>query len=75
MVILKNKNNGMYYLILSKNNNIIEVVNINDNRDYFYFKLDEEACPFIYYRIISVEEFEIYKNKIQDIKNIAASFD
>ena len=36
VTILKNKNNGMYYLILSKNNNIIEVVNINDNRDYFY---------------------------------------
>lgn len=44
-------------------------------KDTFYFELEENNCPFKYYRILSKEEYDIYQKKIQDLKDLAAMFD
>lgn len=75
MVILKNKNNNKYYLILSREGNVIEIVNINDMKDLYYFELDKEQSLFDYYRILSKQEFDIYLKKIQEFKDLVAMFD
>ena len=75
MTILKNENNKKYYLIIDRNENIIEVVNINNMGDTFYFELEKEHCPFKYYRILSKEEYDIYLSKIKELKEMIAMFD
>ena len=57
MVILKNTNNQNYYLIVGREDNIVELVNINDFMDIFYFELDDNS-PFEYYRILQKEEYD-----------------
>ena len=52
-------NNGNYYLIIDRNDNVIELVNINDIGDTFYFELEKKYCPFEYYRVMSKEEYNI----------------
>lgn len=74
MTILINENNNEYYLIISKDNNIIELVNINDLGDTFYFELESDGCPFKYYRILSKEEFDIYLSKIKELKDMVLMF-
>ena len=73
MTILKNENSEKYYLIINREENIIEVVNINNMGDTFYFEL-ENVCPFKYYRMLSKEEYDIYLKKIQDLKDTIALF-
>ena len=73
MTILKNENSEKYYLIINREGNIIEVVNINNMGDTFYFEL-ENVCPFKYYRMLSKEEYDIYLKKIQDLKDTIALF-
>lgn len=60
ITILINENNNEYYLVINKDNNIIELVNINDLSDTFYFEIEEDVCP---YRILSKEEYNIYLKK------------
>ena len=74
MVILKDLNNGNYYLIIDRNDNIIELVNINDIGDTFYFELEKKYCPFEYYRVMSKEEYNMYLKKIKDLKEMCAVF-
>ncbi len=74
MTILQNENNQNLYLIISREENIVEMVNMNNIGDIFYFEL-EEHCPFKYYRVLSKEEYEIYLKKIQDLKDMVAQFD
>ena len=71
--ILKKKN-GNYYLIIDRNDNVIELVNINDIGDTFYFELEKNHCPFEYYRVMSKEEFNMYLKKIKDLKEMCAVF-
>jgi len=75
MTILRNKSNNKYYLIISKEGNVIEIVNINNMGDTFYFELEKEYCPFEYYRILSKKEYDMYLRKIQDLKEMVAMFD
>lgn len=75
MVILQHKNNKKYYLILSRENNIVELVNINDMSDCYLFELEKKTCPFVYYRIVSKEEFDMYINKVNEFKDMVAMFD
>ena len=74
MVILKDLNNGNYYLIIDRNDNVIELVNINDIGDTFYFELEKKHCPFEYYRVMSKEEYNMYLKKIKDLKEMCAVF-
>ena len=74
MVILKDLNNGNYYLIIDRNDNVIELVNINDIGDTFYFELEKNCCPFKYYRVMSKEEYNMYLKKIKDLKEMCAVF-
>lgn len=74
MVILKDLNNGNYYLIIDRNDNVIELVNINDIGDTFYFELEKKYCPFEYYRVMSKEEYNMYLKKIKDLKEMCAVF-
>ena len=71
MTIIYNQINKKNYLILSRENNTVELVNINDIKDYYYFELEKNNCPYEYYRIISEEEFIEYKNKVYEIKQLA----
>lgn len=75
MTILKNENNNQYYLIINRENNTIELVNINNMGDAFYFELERENCPFKYYRILAKEEYDMYLKKIQDLKEMVSTFD
>ena len=74
MVILKDLNNGNYYLIIDRNDNVIELVNINDIGDTFYFELEKNCRPFEYYRVMSKEEYNMYLKKIKDLKEMCAVF-
>ena len=74
MVILKDLNNGNYYLIIDRNDNVIELVNINDIGDTFYFELEKKYCPFEYYRVMTKEEYNMYLKKIKDLKEMCAVF-
>ena len=74
MVILKDLNNGNYYLIIDMDDNVIELVNINDIGDTFYFELEKKYCPFEYYRVMSKEEYNMYLKKIKDLKEMCAVF-
>ena len=75
MTILKNENNNNYYLVIGREKNVIEVVNINNMGDTFYFELEKEHCPFKYYRILSKEEYDKYLSKIKELKEMIAMFD
>lgn len=75
MVVLKNKNNNEYYLIIDRKDNIIELVNINNIKDSYYFELEKNNFPFEYCRIMSKEEFEKYINVINDLKEIVSMFE
>ena len=75
MTVLENEINKEYYLIISREDKIIEVVNINDFKDKFYFELEKEKCPFNYYRVLSKEEYSLYLKKIEDFKEMVAMFD
>ena len=72
MMIIRNTNNQKYYLIISKEENVLELVNINNLSDAFYYEYDND-CPFEYYRILSKDEYDIYLKKINDIKDLVAS--
>lgn len=74
MSILINENNKNYYLVIGKDDNVIEVVNINDLSDAFYFKLEQNNCPFKFYRILGKEEYEKYLKKINDLKEQVKMF-
>lgn len=74
MVILKDLNNGNYYLIIDMDDNVIELVNINDIGDTFYFELEKKYCPFEYYRVMAKEEYNMYLKKIKDLKEMCAVF-
>lgn len=74
MVILKDLNNGNYYLIIDRDDNVIELVNINDIGDTFYFELEKKYCPFEYYRVMAKEEYNMYLKKIKDLKEMCAVF-
>ena len=71
MTIICNKINKKNYLILSKEENTVELVNINDFSDYFYFYLEEDNNPYEYYRMMPEKEFLEYKNKINQFKKLA----
>lgn len=73
MVILKHIGNNKYYLILNRNGDIAELVNINDLGDSFCYELDKD-CPFKYYRILPKEEFDDYVKRIEELKALTATF-
>lgn len=72
MTIIENEINKKHYLIINREENIIEVVNINDLKDKFYFELEKDNCPFNYYRVLSKEEYSLIIKKIQDLKDLVA---
>ena len=72
-VIINDKVNGENYLILSRNNNVIELVNINDFSDYFYYELDENNTRFNIFKAISSKEFNAYYDKVKYFKQLALS--
>lgn len=74
MVILKDLNNGNYYLIIDRDDNVIELVNINDIGDTFYFELEKKHCHFEYYRVMAKEEYNMYLKKIKELKEMCAVF-
>ena len=63
-----------YYLIIDMDDNVIELVNINDIGDTFYFELEKKYCPFEYYRVMAKEEYNMYLKKIKDLKEMCAVF-
>lgn len=71
--IVLNKYTNKYYLVLSKKNNILEIVNINDMKDYTEFEITEDNNPFILFRMASNKEFIMYRNKIDELMAIANS--
>ncbi len=75
MVVLENENNKKFYLIINREKNIIEVVNINDIGDKFYFELEEGNCPFRYYSVLAKEEYDKYLEKIDSLKEMVKMFD
>lgn len=74
MTILKNVNNNKLYLVISRENNVIEVVNINDLGDHYYVELENAGSVFSYYRVLSKKEFDMYLCKIQEFKDVVKSF-
>ncbi len=74
MTIIQNVNNKKYYLIISRNDNVIEIVNINGISDMYFFELEENNCPFKYYRVLSKQEYEIYLKKVNELKDMVAMF-
>ena len=58
------------YLIVSRNNNVLELININDLGEYFNFLYEENNFPYKFYRTLSVLEYEKYIQKIDELKNI-----
>ena len=74
MTIIQNVNNKKYYLIISRNDNVIEIVNINEISDMYFFELEENNCPFKYYRVFSKQEYDIYLKKINELKDMVAMF-
>ena len=74
MTIIQNVNNKKYYLIISRNDNVIEVVNINEISDMYFFELEENNCPFKYYRVFSKQEYDIYLKKVNELKDMVAMF-
>lgn len=75
MVVLKNENNKNLYLVINREKNIIEVVNINDIGDSYYFELEEGNCPFKYYSVLSKEEYDKYLEKVKSLKEMVNEFD
>lgn len=73
MTIIKHFNNNLY-LILSRKDNIIEVVNINNLGDSFFYELTNDNTTFTYYRVIPKDEFDIYVKKIEELKSIVSQF-
>lgn len=74
MAIINNVNNKHKYLILSKNNDVFELLNINDMSDYFSIKLDNKQNLFEFYRMMPMSEYEDYKKKVQEFMNIVSTF-
>lgn len=74
MTIIQNVNNKKYYLIISRNDNVIEIVNINEISDMCFFELEENNCPFKYYRVLSKQEYDIYLKKANELKDMVAMF-
>lgn len=74
MAIINNVNNKNKYLILSKNNDVFELLNINDMSDYFNIKLDNKQNLFKFYRMMPMSEYEDYKKKVQEFMNIVSTF-
>lgn len=74
MTIIQNVNNKKYYLIISRNDNVIEIVNINEISDMGFFELEENNCPFKYYRVLSKQEYDIYLKKVNELKDMVAMF-
>lgn len=74
MTIIQNVNNKKYYLIISRNDNVIEIVNINEISDMCFFELEENNCPFKYYRVLSKQEYDIYLKKVNELKDMVAMF-
>ena len=70
MSIITDKNTNENYLIISRKENEIELVNVNDFGDYFYFILEEDNCPYKFYRTLGKDEFEEYTKKIEEYKTI-----
>ena len=58
------------YLIVSRNNNVLELININNLGEYFNFLYEENNFPYKFYRTLSVLEYEKYIQKIDELKNI-----
>lgn len=69
MVILRHNITGKYYLIISLDNNVMELVNINDLSDLFYFEISE-TMPFAYYRVMDKNEFDKYLKKVKEFKEV-----
>ena len=63
-------------MIISRNDNVIEIVNININEisDMYFFELEENNCPFKYYRVLSKQEYDIYLKKVNELKDMVAMF-
>ena len=70
MSIITHKVTKNNYLIISREKNILELLNINDFGDYFYYLLENNKCPYKFYRTISVYEYEEYVKKIDEFKLI-----
>lgn len=39
-----------------------------------FFELEENNCPFKYYRVLSKQEYEIYLKKVNELKDMVAMF-
>lgn len=72
--IVINTNTNKYYLILSKKDNILEIVNINEMKDYCYFEVTDDNNPFEIYRVVDDLEFDRYRKKIDEFMNLVSTF-
>ena len=70
MSIINNINTNKEYLIISKKGKILEIVNINDISDLCYFELDIKNNPFKYSHKLTKEEYNIFLNRINEIKKL-----
>lgn len=67
MLIVTYLVNKKQYVILSKKDNVLELVNINYCGDYFTYSL-EENIPFCYYDIMNKNEFTKYVKQVEKMK-------
>ena len=70
MMIVTNTLNKENYLILSRKDNIVDLVNINNLSDNYEF-LIEDNCPLRYFKSLDEEEFNKYQIKINELKQLA----
>ena len=71
MTVVSNGNSKDEYLIVGREGNVIELVNMNHLEDSYYFEFNESPCPYHYSRIMAKEDYDVYINKMKDLKNIS----
>ena len=73
-MIVTNTINKQNYLILNKENNIVDLININNLSDNYQFLIEENNCPLKYFKSIDELEFNEYLQKINELEQLAKDF-
>ncbi len=73
-MIVTNMINKENYLILNKENNVVDLININNLSDNYQFLIEENNCPLKYFKSIDDLEFDKYKQKINELEQLAKDF-
>ena len=73
-MIVTNTINKQNYLILNKENNIVDLININNLSDNYQFLIEENNCPLKYFKSIDELEFNKYLQKINELEQLAKDF-